>query len=481
MRPRVDWVTRWEQLGQYAGQWNRLAGAVPFRRWEWLAGWWRHYGQPAEGRRHLAVAVVQDSSGQVIGLAPWYLQQSLREGGVLRWLGGDEVCSDHLSLLCLPGCQEQVAETLAECLTQAENPGRTVSPERVSPEGVSPEGTNAEGSANGSCQATEGVAMASGPARPIPWDLIELDSVDRGDPAVAALAVAMQRRGCWIERAQTGRCWVIELPDTWEAFLQELSKTHRNRLRRVDRRFFSTGQAVLHTVDRPDQLPQAMELLVRLHRQRRRQLGQPDCFVSARFERFHREIAPELLAAGCLELHWLEVDGEPVAVEYHLLGEKTVYAYQSGISPTQECPSPGEWIHLALVRRAIQLGYRYFDFLRGDEPYKAHWRARPWPTETVWIVGSHAGAVWRYRVRRTLRRLRAWVKSWLASPDGYISSCSQPSPELPPEFSSETSQELPLETCQDHSPEPPPEQPQRPACHEAVLSGAEDRPGDVQR
>jgi len=457
MQPSVDWITRWEQLGQYAGQWNRLAGDVPFRRWEWLAGWWRHYGQTAKGRRHLAVAVVKDSTGQVIGLTPWYLQQSLVEGRVLRWLGGDEVCSDHLSLLCLPGCQQQVAEALAEWFSQAESPVRSGRPVGAGLLHFGKEGSNAEGLANGSCRATEGCAIGTDPAKPIVWDWIELDSVDMGDPTVEALAGAMQRRGYWIERAQTGRCWVIELPDTWEAFLQELSKTHRKRLRRVDRRFFSTGQAVLHTVDRPDQLPQAMELLVRLHRQRRRQLGQPDCFVSARFERFHREIAPELLAAGCLELHWLEVDGEPVEAEYHLLGHQTVYAYQSGISPTQVCTSPGEWIHLALVRRAIQLGYRYFDFLRGDEAYKAHWGARPWPTETVWIVGSRAGAIWRYGVRRAWRRMRAWVKSWLASPDGNISSCSQPSPD------------------------PPQEVPQTPACHEAVLSGAEDRPGGVQR
>jgi len=25
-------------------EWNRLAGDVPFRRWEWLEAWWRHLG-----------------------------------------------------------------------------------------------------------------------------------------------------------------------------------------------------------------------------------------------------------------------------------------------------------------------------------------------------------------------------------------------------------------------------------------------------
>ena len=38
---------------------------------------------------------------------------------------------------------------------------------------------------------------------------------------------------------------------------------------------------------------------------------------------------PRLLAAGLLRLHWLELDGQPVAAEYHLADGGVIYGYQS--------------------------------------------------------------------------------------------------------------------------------------------------------
>lgn len=406
----VDYLNIWEQLTPYAHIWNQLAGQVPFRRWEWLAGWWRYYGQPNPHRR-LAVVVVKDTHGSVIGLAPWYEEHSVVRGRVLRFLGGDEVCSDHLTLLCIPGREQDVAQVLAQWLVGAAD-GRS---RKTFPVGHDP--------GNGSTAAWGRQSLDANSEAFEGWDLLELADVDRGEPALEALARSLAERGCWVERAPSGYCWVISLPDNWESFLQCLSKSHRNRLRRISRLFFTTSRAVLHTVHHPDQLPRAMELLVALHRRRRRQLGQADCFVSPHFEAFHRELAPDFLAVGCLELHWLEVDGVPVAAEYHLLGDKTIYAYQSGISPTPECPSPGEWIHLAIMRRAIEHGYQWYDFLRGDEAYKAYWCAKPQPTETLWMVAPHKKASWRYGVQRTARSMKSWLKKCLGRKTPVLAPC----------------------------------------------------------
>ncbi|MCS7306653.1 MAG: GNAT family N-acetyltransferase [Thermoguttaceae bacterium] len=421
MRYVVDWFTEWGQLEQYATEWNQLAGPVPFRRWEWLAEWWRHYGQSQQKRRSLAVGVVKSPSEGVIGLAPWYMEGSVLGGRVLRLLGDGEVCSDHLSLLCQPGWEQHVGEALAQSLVARP----TNCPNRRS---------LAEQTGNEPQEAIDSLfCCPNRSAFPFGWDLVELADVDVAEPAVEAFALAMAKRGCWVERAPAGHCWVIPLPETWEAFLQMVSRTHRIRLRRIDKRYFATGRAVLHTVQRSDQLAWAMDLLVQLHRQRRRDLGQPDQFVSDRFERFHRQLAPKLFAAGLLELHWLEVDGQPVAAEYHLLGKKTIYAYQSGIAPTAQCDSPGQWVHLALIRRAIQLGYQKFDFLRGDEPYKAHWRAQPQPTETFRIVAPQAAARWRYGLVRTLRVLKSWLRRCLGRrPKPLVLPCLSPSADSAP-------------------------------------------------
>ena len=93
-----------------------------------------------------------------------------------------------------------------------------------------------------------------------------------------------------------------------------------------------------------------------------------------------------MLAADQLRMSWLELDGSPVAAEYHLAGPDATYAYQGGVDPRRLDEEPGRLSNMLTIRRAIEQGHRQFDFLRGDEPYKAHWRAIPRATYDYRIV-----------------------------------------------------------------------------------------------
>lgn len=371
-------LTTLDELAPYADGWDQLARGVPFRGWNWLSCWWRHYGG---GRRGLRVLCAFERGDALAGVAPWFLETSPAQGRVLRFLGSGEVCSDHLTVLCEPGREGAVTEAMADWLSRR---------------------SGAAGQGPGPAQETDET-----------WDLLELTGVDAGDAAVDGLCRRLASHGHAVHRRPGPDCWRIELPETWEAFLDQLSSSHRSQVRRADRQFFGPGRAVLRTVDKIEQLPRGMEILIGLHRARRRALGQPDCFVSAQFEAMHRELAPRLLAAGQLQLHWIEVDGAPVAAEYHLAGADTVYAYQSGIGPTQDCPSPGRLAHLATVRRAIAEGRRGFDFLRGDEAYKSHWRAVPHGTEEIRIVPPVLSARLRHGVHAAGMNVKEWLRSGL--------------------------------------------------------------------
>ena len=100
-------------------------------------------------RTRLAVLGVFDDSKSLMGLAPWYLEQSAVHGRVLRPLGSGEVCSDYLGLLCHPGTQEAVVEALTDYLVEN---GRRNDPGAIR------------------------------------WDLLELGGVDAEDRTVAELA-----------------------------------------------------------------------------------------------------------------------------------------------------------------------------------------------------------------------------------------------------------------------------------------------------
>jgi len=94
-------------------------------------------------------------------------------------------------------------------------------------------------------------------------------------------------------------------------------------------------------------------------------------FASQLFSRFHDVILPGLLARGALELSWLRVRGEPVAVAYSIVWNDRVLFYQGG--RTLEVPKqvrPGIVLHARAIRAAIEAGRREYDFLPGDGQYK---------------------------------------------------------------------------------------------------------------
>jgi CelD/BcsL family acetyltransferase involved in cellulose biosynthesis len=355
-----------EELAPHAEAWDRLAAGVPLRSWAWNAAYWRHYGQ-ARGR-HLLVLGIFDQD-RLVGVAPWQLCHCGPRGRVLRWLDHPEICGDYLGLLCAPSREEQVAETLADYLTDSR-------------------------------------AVTALPR----WDLLELTGVDAADQPMKHLAECLAARRCHIHCRPGSSCWRLMLPSTWDEYVGTLSKYHRRHVRKLDRELLTTGKAVLHTVESAAELPRVFETLVDLHERRRAMLGQRGRFALPRFAAFHRDVTARLLAAGQLQLHWLEMDGIPLAAEYMLSGGGVLYAYQSGVEPASLAEEPGRLITLAIIRRAIAQGYRAIDWLRGDEPYKAHFRARPQPQCQWRIVPPRAAACCRH----ALWAAGSGVKHWIA-------------------------------------------------------------------
>ncbi len=368
-----------DELAPYAQQWDRLTGGVPFRSWTWLSHWWRCYGPDATSHRpppRLLVLGVFDHADMLVGAAPWCVESSSSRGDVIRWLGTGEVCSDYLGILCHPAAECQVVQSIADYLAE------TLSP-----------------------------PAGDGPA----WDLLELGSVDAEDRVADGLIRCLAEHGNRVHQRPAPSCWRVCLPTTWDAYLACLSKSHRKQARRIERDLFDTGRAVLHTVQRLDELDAAADLLVDLHQRRRWWLGEKGCFSSSRFTAFHRQVMPELLRQGHLQLHWLELDGRPVAVEYHLAGNGILYAYQSGVEPESLADEPGRLITLAILRRAIQQGCRALDFLRGDEPYKAHFRAEPRPMRTLSAVANRPSARLRHNLWLAGANVKQWIKNRLCA------------------------------------------------------------------
>ncbi|MCA9268209.1 MAG: hypothetical protein KDA41_07050, partial [Planctomycetales bacterium] len=69
------------ELDALAGDWDRLSGGVPFRRFAWHCSWWRRF---AADRCELYVLVAANDAGEVVGIAPWFLESTVARGRVVR-------------------------------------------------------------------------------------------------------------------------------------------------------------------------------------------------------------------------------------------------------------------------------------------------------------------------------------------------------------------------------------------------------------
>ncbi len=356
---RTRCVNNLADLERWVDSWRLLADRRPMLSPEWAISWWQHYRREND---ELCVILLDDHRGQLIGIAPLYIENKGRQR-VIKFLGSGEVCTDHQTILSAPGWEVRAADALAQFLM--DNRDR--------------------------------------------WDGLFFESIDAKDTAMGRLVTQLSDAGSLAHRRPTASCWRLCLPRTWDDYLSMLSKSHRRRCRRLHEEYFDSGRVTTRCVSSPGDFEYGYRILEQLHSARWEATGQSGIFASDRFRRFHASVGRQLLSLGQLRLVWLECEGKPIAVEYALCDGKTVYAYQSGRDIEYPERQPGNLSAIAMIRFAIENGYESIDFLRGDEPYKAHWRATPSPCFDLRVWPGRLSG----RVHHTMWGFRDAAKQWL--------------------------------------------------------------------
>jgi CelD/BcsL family acetyltransferase involved in cellulose biosynthesis len=340
MKPalRVVPVTDERTLSARADEWTTLLARSASNRHTqtplWLLAWWRVFGGQ-DGRR-LACALVYDGQ-RLVGLAPmlrrvWWHRRAIPFRRLELIAAGesedDEILSDYIGVIAERGYEDPVAEALAAEIARG---------------------------ALGGC------------------DEVMLTALDGELSIGAALARALEAQGMTVEQKQGVPSPYIRLPATWEAYLAALSGSGRYLVNRSLRDFdkWAAGDVELARVRSLADLPEGKRVLVSLHEQRWQAAGQKGVFASGLFSRFHDAVLPALVEQGALDLCWLSVRGQPVAVSYSVIWDNKVLFYQGG--RTLEVPKgvrPGIVLHVRCIRAAIEAGRAEYDFLPGASQYK---------------------------------------------------------------------------------------------------------------
>lgn len=198
---------------------------------------------------------------------------------------------------------------------------------------------------------------------------LTLASLTEGSPTLAHLPDLARERGFSVEVEREDVASGIALPATWEDYLALLSRKDRHELRRKFRRLEGQTDWQWYSLTGQEQVAERLGDFIELMRMSKRD---KDRWMTPEREEFFYRITHRMSQDGRLRLFFMEMNGRPVATSMCFDYDSSRLLYNSGYNPEHSYYSVGLLLDALCLREAIEQDMDYFDFLRGDEPYKAH-------------------------------------------------------------------------------------------------------------
>jgi CelD/BcsL family acetyltransferase involved in cellulose biosynthesis len=282
-----------------------LQWASPFVLPSWMKVWWQHFGSGFE----MYLAAVRNGSG-VIGVAPLKVQ-----GDTASFLGSENVC-DYADLVSAPGLDTDFFASIIDSLKR------------------------------------HGVKR-------LDLGLLRPDSL-----VVTRFAAFAAAGGASVSTVPEDVSAEMDLPGTFDAYLEMLNTKQRHEVRRKIRRLEEAGKTDYQLVNGDAGALDSFMGLFALAR------GEKANFMTPEMEAFFRDLAAEMSGAGLLRLGKLDFDGKPVAMIMAFDYNDSVYLYNSGFDPQYDSLSVGLLSKVFCIRESIRQGKKRFEFLKGNEIYK---------------------------------------------------------------------------------------------------------------
>jgi CelD/BcsL family acetyltransferase involved in cellulose biosynthesis len=222
-------------------------------------------------------------------------------------------------------------------------------------------------------------------ARPREWHALLLGGLPAGSP----FADALRATGLRVRTRKPTPYPGIELPESFEAYLESLSRKRRKDLRRHLRRL-DDGRVELRVVTDPGELRAAVarwqEIRVRWWQSRAKAMD-PE-HATTRFRDFVQDMVIELVPQGLAEVWELRHEGTVAGVEVNLIDATRFYSWMGAYEPGMAHLGLGKLAIAQSIRASIGAGRTYYDLMVGAEEYKYGYGA----TDRLcrWIMAGNA-------------------------------------------------------------------------------------------
>jgi CelD/BcsL family acetyltransferase involved in cellulose biosynthesis len=288
---------------EYPLTWNCIFVLPP-----WLEVWWHEFGFEAE----LYLGAVRQK-GTIAGIAPLLLR-----GTEASFIGSTDLC-DYLDFVIVPGKEVDFFNILLDDLR-----GKGISRLNLRP--LRPNSTV--------------LTYLIGIARDRNYDV-----------------------SCKVEDVSLE----LDLPPTWQEYLNALTQKQRHEVNRKLRRLGEAGDVKYRMIEESDSLLDSMGLFLRLFRESRQDKA---IFLTNRIESFFGSLVKAMARSGLLRFGILELNTSPVAVVMYFDYNNSVFLYNNGYDSKYSFLSVGLVSKILCIKDSVERGRGKFDFLKGAEEYK---------------------------------------------------------------------------------------------------------------
>ena len=296
---------------------QKLNWSSPFVLPAWMQVWRQVFGEGMEMR----IRTVRDGD-KVIGIAPLMVRDD-----TALLIGDTDVC-DYLDFIVTPGEEKEFFNVLLDDLKK------------------------------------------SGIKR------LDLKHVRPDSTVLNNLAPLAQDRGLAVETVKDNVSYEMDLPASFDAYLESLSTKQRHEVRRKLRRLNEEGTIMYRSVGEGEAVNSAMGTFYKMFVESRQDKAD---FMTEKMRSFFNLLVGAMAGAGLLKLGILELDGKPLAEIMCFDYQDCIYLYNSGYDPNYVSLSAGLLSKVLAIKKSIENGRKKFDFLKGAETYKSHLGGREVP------------------------------------------------------------------------------------------------------
>jgi CelD/BcsL family acetyltransferase involved in cellulose biosynthesis len=277
---------------------------------EWMQAWWRVFGL---GARPYIRTVKQGD--KIVGIAPLMIKE-----GAAYFIGNTDVC-DYLDFITVPGGERDFFNALLEDLKK-----------------------------NGIKQ-------------------LDLKHVRPDSSVLTSLAPLAESLKHKVTTEKEAVSYEMDLPMSFEEYLETLSTKQRHEVRRKMRRLTEEGKIEYRFIDKGEKLTSAVDTFFKMFVESRQDKA---AFLTEQMKEYFRLLVDTMTEIGLLKLGVLELDDKSIAEIMCFDYNDCIYLYNSGYDPQYVSLSAGLLSKVFAIKDSIEKGKKKFDFLKGAEPYKGH-------------------------------------------------------------------------------------------------------------